>query len=82
MITATVEYAFNPRQGNRSNGAYHLVLAERLDSGRFHRDAGDALCRPRRKFWGLYEGNDSRADCKRCVELAARHGVAEVAVPR
>lgn len=58
MLTVHVLYAFNPRQGDRSIARYHAVLDQPLDAGRLHRAAGDALCKPRSKFWGLHEGND------------------------
>lgn len=74
-ITAHVRYAFHPRQGARSRGGYHAILDGPLNVGRLHRVAGDALCKPRGRFWGLYEGNPSPVDCVRCVALMERHGV-------
>lgn len=75
MATLTVGYAYSPRQTATPIGAYHLVTLERLEAGRITRDAGDALCKPARRFWGLerhpsFEKNG--ADCKRCREIAAR----------
>lgn len=76
MFTARVLYAFNPGQGNRSNGSYHAVLDQPLHAGRLHRDTGDALCKPRRKFWGLQQGNGAaEVNCARCVDLMARHRI-------
>ena len=61
MTTATVRYAFSPRQGASSGGQYHAVISEPIAAGRYARKAGDALCRPRRAFWGLELGGAGRA---------------------
>lgn len=80
--TAHVRYAFNPHQAARSNGAYHLVLDQPLTDGRFSRAPGDALCKPRAKFWGLDEGGQrDHATCRPCLERAERYGVS-VRTPR
>lgn len=76
MATAHVEYAYSPRQGNFSNGTYHLVMNEDLESGRLKRRTHDVLCAPWRKFWGLEPRTDATPNCARCAALAARHGVA------
>ena len=77
--TAHVEYAFHKRQGARSNGDYHAVLDQPLTSGHLYRAAGDALCKPRDKFWGLEVGNpDALVNCGRCAVLMGRHGVTVV----
>jgi hypothetical protein len=74
--TAHIEHAYNPRQGAMSNGSYHAILHQPLHVGRLHRDTGDALCKPARKFWGLATGNaNARVSCTRCVELMARHDI-------
>jgi hypothetical protein len=37
------------------------------------RVAGDALCKPRGKFWGLHPVDAGRPPtCKRCVAIAGR----------
>ena len=69
------EYAFNPRQGAMSFARYHAVLDQDMARGQFSRRAGDALCKPRRKFWGLSPGASDSVDGPRCLELAARHDV-------
>jgi hypothetical protein len=46
-ITAHVRYAYQLRQGARSNGGDHIVLDAPLRSARLRREAGDALCNPR-----------------------------------
>lgn len=81
VLSAHVLYAFNPRQGPSSNGSYHLILDQPLDAGRLHRKTGDALCKPRSKFWGLEQGdNRARANCPACLRLADRYGIAIRAV--
>jgi hypothetical protein len=75
VTTAHVEYAFSRREGANSLGNYHLVLDQPLHSGRLHRDTHDALCKPRRRFWGLEPRPKAQADCPRCLLAAARHGV-------
>lgn len=72
-----VAYAFSPRQGNFSNGAYHLVTPEAFRSGRLVRNAGDALCKPRKRFWGLERAN-AEASCAACLRIAARLAEANV----
>lgn len=73
--TAHVEYAYNPRQGPRSMARYHAVLDQPLRAGRFRRDAGDALCRPRSAFWGLYPGAADQVSCPTCRDRATRYGI-------
>lgn len=76
MNTAHIRYAFNPRQGAMSNGTYHAVLDQPLHVGRLRRAARDAICKPRRQFWGLEPaGADARVTCSRCLFLVARHTV-------
>lgn len=75
MLTANPAYAYSPRQTAWSYANYHAVLTEPLSAGRFQRQAGDALCKPTRKFWGLELITTSPVTCPRCIELAERHGV-------
>lgn len=75
LPTAHVRYAFNPRQGAMSNGAEHAVLDQPLHAGQLHRKAGDALCKPRGRFWGLEPCRAERVTCTRCLALAERHAV-------
>lgn len=71
-----VKYAYSRHQGNSSLGGYHAVLAQPLTSGRLQRKSGDALCRPRNKFWGLDETpNCTQVTCSRCLEIAGRIGI-------
>jgi len=74
-LTACVRYAYNPRQGARSRARYHAVLDRPLEAGRLRRAKGDALCRPRAKFWGLAAGAESPVTCPDCLRLAGRFGV-------
>lgn len=71
-----VEGAYHPQDHGTTPGGEHIVMSRALISGRLRRAAGDPLCRPARTFWGLTgrrpAGN--RAACKRCLELARRHG--------
>ena len=81
MSTAHTEYAFNPRQGAMSNGSYHAILDQPLHVGRLRREAGDPLCKPARKFWGLNPGNrKGGVNCARCLSLMQRYGVSVEAV--
>lgn len=75
-ITLTVYGACHPRDRGISHGSNHLVTSVDLVSGRLRREAGDALCKPAAKFWDLVHAPERRPTCKRCLELAARHGLA------
>lgn len=72
------EYAYVWNQGPNSRARTHLVTDEALDHGRLRRAPGDALCKPRSKFWGLSSSCASvPVDrlCRRCVALAQRLGL-------
>jgi hypothetical protein len=71
----TVYGAYNPSDRGNSAGANHLVVTGALVRGRIRREEGDALCRPAQKFWGLYSHPERKPTCKRCLEIAARHGL-------
>lgn len=82
-LTCHVRYAFNRRQGAASNGKYHLVLDQPLNTFRLNREAGDALCRPISKFWGLERGStQAAADCPICLRRAEQYGVTVIAAVR
>ncbi len=81
-ITATAEYAYTRREGDRGNGRYHAVIDSPITVGRFIRQKGDALCKPRREFWGLSKGGSDLVDCPRCIELAGRYVVTLPNCPR
>jgi hypothetical protein len=75
-LTGHVRYAFNRSQGASSNGKYHLVLDQPLHAGRLNREKGDALCKPRSKFWGLDRGSPRAVvDCPVCLQRAQQHGI-------
>lgn len=75
-LTAHVGYAYTPRQGALSTSSGHAVLEQPLQVGRLVRERGDALCRPRRRFWGLESVNDQRdITCPNCAARAERYGV-------
>jgi hypothetical protein len=71
----TVYGAYNPSDRGNSAGGNHLVVSEDLARGRLRREAGDALCKPERKFWGLYKHPERKPTCKRCLEISARLGL-------
>jgi hypothetical protein len=49
-----IAHAYTPRETATYGGADHVVVDEPVRVGRIKRDPGDALSRPRAKFWGLY----------------------------
>jgi hypothetical protein len=75
-IDLVVAYAFSKREGDRSTGGYHWVTTTPLHAGRLHRQPGDALCKPRFKFWGLEHTRHSSPDvtCTRGIEIHDRLG--------
>lgn len=76
LPTAHVEYAYNPRQGARTRGGYHLILDQPLTAGRLTRETGDALCKPADQFWGLEPGNPhAQPSCPTCLHRAGLYGI-------
>lgn len=55
-----VEHAYTPRETALYGGADHIVVDEEIRIGRLVRKPGDALSRPRAKFWGLSGVEDGR----------------------
>ena len=49
-----VEHAYTPSETATYGGADHVVVDEEVRIGRLVRRPGDALSRPRKKFWGLH----------------------------
>lgn len=85
-MTVLMAYAWPMRPSSlRCIGAHHITVTEELHDGRLHRQPGDALCKPRAKFWGLdpHEGENRRRegqpfDCLACARLNERlHLVSE-----
>ncbi|MEW6732476.1 MAG: hypothetical protein AB1489_14195 [Acidobacteriota bacterium] len=68
----TTAYAYNPHEHANSNGRDHIILRQELHIGRLQRNAGDALCKPRDKFWGLEEVSNGSPTCVKCLEIAER----------
>lgn len=67
--------AYHPRDRGNAAGTQHLVVNADFISGRLRRKAGDPLCKPAAKFWGLYEHRERAPTCKRCLDAARRHGL-------
>lgn len=77
LVRWVAAHAYTPNEVGHYGGGYHLMLMQPFVSGQLRRAAGDALCKPARKFWGLHEISTlcQIPDCKRCLELAHRHGI-------
>jgi hypothetical protein len=75
VVALTVYGAYHPRDAGNAAGSDHLVVSTDLVSGRLRRAAGDALCKPAQKFWGLYSHPERKPTCKVCLEIARRHGL-------
>jgi hypothetical protein len=72
-FAAHVAHAYTPRETGGYGGRDHIVVDEFVSHGRLWRVAGDALCKPRGKFWGLHPVDAGRPPtCKRCVAIAGR----------
>lgn len=69
-----VAYAYSPRENVGSNGSTHIITERAFSEGRMVREAGDALCKPSGKFWGLRE-TERAARCRRCLSIAERLGI-------
>lgn len=83
MVQYVVLHAYNPQNGLGGDGRVggeHLAVTAELHAGRLHRDAGDPLCKPARKFYELwpFEGTPA-ALCKRCRAVAERLAAAGIA---
>lgn len=79
VVTAhrlSIAHAYTPNEQASYGGGDHLVVEAPLDAGRIHRQRGDALCRPRHKFWGL-TATEFRGQrlCPKCVAIATRLGL-------
>lgn len=70
-----VEDVYNPSDRGAQPGGSHLVLDEALHEGRLHRNAGDPLCKPAKKFWGLTGRHVQRVSCHNCARIALRLGL-------
>jgi hypothetical protein len=76
-IRWSVAHAYTPNEQASYGGGFHLMLQDDLVSGRLRRRAGDALCKPASKFWGLHEDSVycPLPSCTRCLDLAPKHGI-------
>lgn len=76
-LMLALAYAGHATTGNYSGGA-HLIVTSDMTRGRLVRQAGDALCKPAARFWGLEpepERSLKTVSCKRCKEIAERLGL-------
>jgi len=73
----SVAHAYTPNEQATYGGADHLMLQGEFVSGRLHRRAGDALCKPARRFAYLQEVThvSPLPTCKRCLDLAPKYGI-------
>lgn len=55
-----VAHAYTAQETATYGGADHIVVDESIRIGRLAREPGDALSRPKRKFWGLHDVADDR----------------------
>lgn len=55
-----IEHAYTPNETALYGGADHIIIDEPLRLGRLQRAPGDALSRPRQRFWGLSPVEDGR----------------------
>lgn len=55
-----IAHAYTAQETGSYGGADHIVVDEPVRIGRLAREPGDALSRPRRKFWGLHDVEDGR----------------------
>lgn len=72
QITATAAAVYTRRRGFSLD---HAVLDRPLTTGRFHREAGEALCKPAGEFWGASPKGTGTVDCPECLTRARRYGV-------
>lgn len=55
-----IAHAYTAQETATYGGADHIVVDEPVHIGRLVREPGDALSRPRQKFWGLHDVEDGR----------------------
>jgi len=75
-----IAHAFTPRETATFGGRDHVIVLGDFVRPRFKRKNGDALCRPRSKFWGLEQVDDpkSRRPCPKCMRLAWRYELTSI----
>lgn len=74
-MSLRVYTACHPNDRGNSAGSDHLVTDEMIVRGRLRRSPGDALCRPKSKFWALVAEWSRKPTCQKCIEMAARLGL-------
>jgi hypothetical protein len=77
-IRWSVAHAYTPNEQATYGGGDHLLLQQPLVMGRLRREAGDALCKPARRFNHLMEVSPRSSplpNCKHCLRLAPRAGI-------
>jgi hypothetical protein len=82
LVGLGIAHAYTPNERGHYGGSEHVVVAGDLRFGRLLRSAGDALCRPARRFWGLQDyprGHQAPATCTRCIDVATRLVLAGIA---
>lgn len=81
-LTLGLAHAYTPNETGGYGGTDHLVTSEAFSYGSLHRERGDALCKPRGKFWSLQRVDSAprRKVCALCLKRAQRlsieHGIA------
>ncbi len=74
-VVLSFSHAYTHNEQASYGGGDHLVVDRRFKAGRLERDTGDALCKPSRKFKALLPVDNVWVVCKRCREIAERHGL-------
>ena len=68
-----IEHAYTPHETASYGGADHIITDEPIHIGRLRRKPGDALSRPRTKFWGLSHVEEERLPTARAdIKIAER----------
>jgi hypothetical protein len=74
-VQLSFAHAYTPNEQASYGGGDHLVVDRPYMRGALYRDRDDALCKPRRKFKALLAVDQVWVICKRCREIAERHGL-------
>ena len=73
-LTLSLAHAFTPNESGGYGGADHIVISHAFTLGQLDRQAGDALCKPKRKFWSLQSvvADGHRRICNACLRRAQK----------
>jgi hypothetical protein len=74
-VQLSFAHAYTHNEQASYGGGDHLVVDRPFKAGRLERAADDALCKRRRKFSALTAVDQVWVVCKRCREIAERHGL-------